>query len=239
MSTADITAWGDHLTMRCRRFIAELIGWPCETNSLSGAAACCLCLTYLTCSLGGPLAAEDEPNDRDSFQGVIQQAALLSAELREDKASLQTVARQRELAAALRSKLQLKLSGRANSPFPATVPGGEQTASERAGVANSATPGNELRSRAIGTAEATANNPGSGPGPSSGQRIAEVGEDVMLPLGSHHQWLPARGIWGHFPPQERAELFRSFNSQFLPKYEAALQEYFRALAEQPGTATTP
>lgn len=224
--------------MRCRRFIAELIGWPCVRNSLSRAAACCLLSIYLTCPLGGPLSAADEPADRNSSQSVIQQAILLSAELRESNISLQTVARQRELAAALRNKLQLKLPARSNSTTAGGVTGGEQAAPERAGGTTSAAPGNEPRSQALGAAEATANAPDSGPG-LNGQRNAKASEDVTLPLESHDQWLSSRGIWGHFPPQERAELLRSFNSQFLPKYEAALQEYFRALAEQPQTATSP
>lgn len=40
-------------------------------------------------------------------------------------------------------------------------------------------------------------------------------------------------VWGHLPQHEREELYRTFNERYLPQYERALSDYFRALAEQP------
>ena len=47
------------------------------------------------------------------------------------------------------------------------------------------------------------------------------------------QWL--NEVWGHLPERSRQQLYQWSNEQFLPKYEAQIETYFRQLAEAPET----
>jgi hypothetical protein len=40
-------------------------------------------------------------------------------------------------------------------------------------------------------------------------------------------------VWGHLPQREREQMQQSLNEQFLPQYELQIEQYFKALVEQP------
>jgi hypothetical protein len=39
-------------------------------------------------------------------------------------------------------------------------------------------------------------------------------------------------LWGHLPARTREQMLQSFSEEFLPKYEAEIEEYYRRLSEE-------
>jgi hypothetical protein len=47
-----------------------------------------------------------------------------------------------------------------------------------------------------------------------------------------------KDLWGNLPERQREELLQPLSEEFLPKYEAEIEEYFRVLAETPRPTAT-
>ena len=114
---------------------------------------------------------------------------------------------QQRLADALRQLL----SGSQGTPAPEQPSPGETEASQPTGLNNT------------GTSVSPSTTAGPVPPNAGPQQPSSV-----RPL--------ADAIWGHLPARERDELYQSYSEQYLPQYDRALREYFRALAEIPGDA---
>jgi hypothetical protein len=41
-------------------------------------------------------------------------------------------------------------------------------------------------------------------------------------------------LWGHLPQRSREQVLQSFSDEFLPKYEAEIEQYYRKLSEEQG-----
>jgi hypothetical protein len=39
-------------------------------------------------------------------------------------------------------------------------------------------------------------------------------------------------LWGHLPARSREQVLQSFSDEFLPKYEAEIEQYYRRLSEE-------
>lgn len=40
-------------------------------------------------------------------------------------------------------------------------------------------------------------------------------------------------LWGHLPERQREQMMQSFSDEFLPKYEAEIEQYYQRLSEEP------
>jgi hypothetical protein len=43
-----------------------------------------------------------------------------------------------------------------------------------------------------------------------------------------------KALWGNLPERSRAQMLQSFSDEFLPKYEAEIEQYYRRLSEEQG-----
>ena len=46
-----------------------------------------------------------------------------------------------------------------------------------------------------------------------------------------------KDLWGHLPQRSREQMLQSFSTEFLPKYELEIEQYYRRLSEEPESAS--
>jgi hypothetical protein len=44
-----------------------------------------------------------------------------------------------------------------------------------------------------------------------------------------------KNLWGHLPQRNREQMLQSFSTEFLPKYELEIEQYYRRLSEEQAT----
>jgi hypothetical protein len=44
-----------------------------------------------------------------------------------------------------------------------------------------------------------------------------------------------KDLWGHLPERSREQMLQSFSTEFLPKYELEIEQYYRRLSEEQAT----
>jgi hypothetical protein len=44
-----------------------------------------------------------------------------------------------------------------------------------------------------------------------------------------------KDLWGHLPQRSREQMLQSFSTEFLPKYELEIEQYYRRLSEEQST----
>lgn len=70
-----------------------------------------------------------------------------------------------------------------------------------------------------GSSPATVNSPGTSDGSDDLAASLEATGDLV------------RDLWGHLPERQRQQILQPLSEDFLPKYSAEIEEYFRALAD--------
>lgn len=162
----------------------------------------------------GRVRAQEPENPPNLQEDLIRQAREISTELEGRSLNADLVKRQRDLAHRLRELLTGSTPGKPDQA-DSTEDTGEST--------KTASPNPEQQ-----TIDSPLPVPGGSPlpGPLNDAAVRE-----QVPLAVPRPLTDA--VWGHLPPHEREELYRSFSEKFLPKYESALKEYYRALAKQP------
>jgi hypothetical protein len=81
--------------------------------------------------------------------------------------------------------------------------------------------------------------PGSKPGAATGRGQTAARESSnRLGTGSAKPGIEGdvestvKQLWGHLPERSREQMMQSFSEEFLPKYEAEIEEYYRRLSEE-------
>lgn len=92
-----------------------------------------------------------------------------------------------------------------------------------------------------GTRSGKVQQPGSATGNQSQQLGQRPARDSTDRLSQNKAQRPdpealqemMKRVWGHLPQREREQMQQSLNEQFLPQYELQIEQYFKALVEQP------
>jgi hypothetical protein len=81
--------------------------------------------------------------------------------------------------------------------------------------------------------------PGSKPGSAAGrgqtaarESSNRLGTGNAEPTTTEDVESAAKKLWGHLPERSREQMMQSFSEEFLPKYEADIEEYYRRLSEE-------
>ncbi len=151
------------------------------------------------------LADEPQPVQATARARVVEEAKALLKQADDGTWDESLLERQQQLVDALRQLL----TDSQGTPVPEKSSPGEAEASRPSGLNNSGTSVSPSTTAGPATPDAGSQQPRS-----------------VRPL--------ADAIWGHLPARERDELYQSFSEQYLPQYDRALREYFRALAEMQG-----
>jgi hypothetical protein len=78
--------------------------------------------------------------------------------------------------------------------------------------------------------------PGSKPGAVAGKSAARDSSDRLdsssaKPVDKGEIDNTVKQLWGHLPERSREQMLQSFSDEFLPKYQAEIEQYYRRLSE--------